>query len=224
MSKYINQVLITFVSGKRDYIIINGTNAIIAKGNAFGVSSYSFIANDATPPAISQVISAIMPPWRLYLRGHGSHSKQLLGSWRAEDVAYFLSHCGLRANMPNIISVTACNLGRGVNQSETEVHYQASHDSFVCRLHTLLGRGYNIYTTMHGRTSRNRVIKQGPNTGRKRTSHPSGGSAHHRPFAKVTFTWDSDLNQQVKFAYDEMDIDADGFDAMDIDIDPMDWD
>ncbi|MEE9101892.1 hypothetical protein VXJ36_16930 [Pseudomonas nitroreducens] len=224
MSKYASQVIISFLSGAGDSTIINGTNAIITKGNSFGVPSYSFIANDSTPPAIAQVVSVTMAPWRLYLRGHGSHSRQLLGPCRAEDVAYFLNHCGLSANMPDVISVTGCKLGLGVNQSKTEVHYQASHDSFVGRLHFLLGRTYNIYTTMHGRTMNNSVIKQGPNTGRKRTRHPSGNLANHRPFAKVTFTWDSALNQQVKFSYEEMDIDADDVDAMDIDVDSMDVD
>jgi hypothetical protein len=221
MSKYLSQVLLSFLSGHGDDTINNGTNSIIAKGNTTGVTSHSFIANTTSPQTVAQTASGTMGPWRLYVRGHGSHSKQTLGSFSVDQVAWYLSECGLGTNLPDVISVTSCKLALGTDQSTTEKVFQPSYDSFVGRLHKLLGNKYNLYTTMYGRTMNNSVVKNaGAHTGRKTTRTPGGKHLHQQSFAKVTYYWDSSKNQQVKFSYNEMEIDAEVSEAMDIDWTP----
>ncbi|WLH37766.1 hypothetical protein PSH79_10825 [Pseudomonas sp. FP2196] len=225
MSKYASQVIISFLSGKGDTTIIGGTNSIISKGTSSGLPSHAFIANTTSPQTIAQTISATMAPWRLYLRGHGSHSKQLLGPFTVDQIAHYLSQCGLSANLPDVVSVTACKLGLGAHQSTTVTNYQSSYDSFVGKLHKLLGNTYGVYTTLHGRTMNNAVIRvAGASQGRKTTRQPMGNHIHQQSFAKVTYYWDDNNNQQVTFAYGEMDIDVDDGDAMDIEwsLDMMD--
>ncbi|MEX3691116.1 C80 family cysteine peptidase [Paraburkholderia sp. BR14263] len=222
MSKYAAQIIINVLSGNNDGTILNGTQSIVAKGVSQGVPTYVFTANTDSPQSVSQAAANLMQPWRLYIRGHGSVSRQTLGGVDAALLAQYLSQCGLAGNLPAIVSVTACRLALGKDQAKDQIPYVASGNSYVGDLHRILGQTHGIYVSASGRTMNNAVINQGAQIGRKLTKNPVTNQRHHNQlFSKVVFYWDEQRAQRLGFARTEMDIDEDA-DYMDIDEDMMD--
>ncbi|VWC49380.1 hypothetical protein BLA23254_07657 [Burkholderia lata] len=205
-SAYNKQIIINFLNGNGDRTILDGTNAIVAKGARQGVRSTVFNANRCTTDEIAREASSTMGPWRLYLRGHGDFQRKTLGGKRPDAIASFLLAIIDQGNLPDVISVTGCRLALGPTQIATQAPNIASKDSFVGDLHRMLGE-HNIHVRMSGRAMLVSVHGAGTKIGRKITFISEGQYRHHEQSrSKVIFFWDENGNQQCKFSWDEMDL------------------
>ena len=203
-SKYKSQILLEFLSGRRDQTTLASGQNLLIRGYQRHVHTRRFVANTTHPLTVAGAAQALAHPWRLYLHGHGNFERQTLGGQTVEELARYLAQCGLQRNLPDVISITACRLALGRGLSKYQVEPVASGDSFVGKLHRLLATQYGLYVTMHGRTMKVGIqTKQSHTPGLKAAQIPSTDlHIHKQPYSKITFFWENQ-QQKFRFAYGE---------------------
>ena len=203
MSRYASQLIIDFMIGEGDDDIRRGSRTIIYKGLANGVTGRVFQGDINNPAPVAAAIQSLPRPWRLYLGGEGSFAGQHLGGHWAEEMAEYLSGCGLETNLPETISVIACYLALGRGLSKDRLFHTAPDNSFVGDLHYILGDKYQIFTSMQGRPMACSLRVDGPERGTKYTNAPGTSDfLHKQPYSKIIFFWHAG-RQCSKFAYNE---------------------
>ena len=199
MSKYVAQIIVNFLTGEDDQIILNSVPYLVAKGTQQGVASHVVQGNGTRPAVIKEMVKHMQKPWRLYLHGHGNLLEQRLGSLKPASLAWCLASWGLADNPPDAISITSCQLALGGDYHAGPIERIAPGCSFVGQLHRVLNERHHIQSTIYGRTME--VMMNAATLGQKMTRDPiSGRTFHKQAFSKVTFYWQAG-EQRFEYTY-----------------------
>jgi hypothetical protein len=231
MPKYNRQLVIAFLTGGGDELIVTNSKMISDKQRAQALESEVVLVHQGSALAVDNegagfdsddievvakaingqlnVKQAITADSRIYLNGHGDWQGQKIGCWGPRTVARMLKHVG----MPSVknLNVIACDLARDADTANTaRIAHSAS--SFASNLHRTLKETEGVAVTLHARPYRTGVVSEeiaadNPEQwGRKLTADDQDmnkGEVHRRPSSKYKFSWQNDTQVREVVQYSE---------------------
>ncbi len=225
MPKYDRQLIIVFLTGGDDQLIVDNAkalnekkhkdpleseivslrqgHAVMVEGGSAGFDSDDVERLKKAMKGELEIGQAITTKSRIYLQGHGDWQSQKLACWNANSVARLLKHVDLPA-LDNL-NVLGCELARDAGTAN-HARISNSIDSFASNLHRRLRDPEGVCVTLFARPYRTGVASQEVTDepsmwGRKLTADANNediGTVHHRPGSKYKFFWEGSVQKRER--------------------------